>query len=277
LQALEKLGWKEGRNLHIDYRWAAADPDRARAYATELIGLSPEAILVVSPMVTAAIRQQTNTIPIVFLGVGDPVQAGFVESLARPGGNVTGFTNFEDSLGGKWLDLLKQIAPRVTRVMIIYDPRNVTGIGYLRASEAAAQAVSVQLSPAPVREATEIEQAINQFAREPNGGLIVLPSPFAADHREQIVILAALNHLPAIYPYRHFVAPGGLLSFGPDLVDEFRRSASYIDRILRGASPAELPVQAMDKYELVINLKTARALGLEVPLHLQQLADEVIE
>jgi putative ABC transport system substrate-binding protein len=234
-------------------------------------------ILANSPLALRALRQRTRTIPIVFALLVDPLDEGFVDSLAHPGGNITGFGSFEYALSGKWLEVIKEIAPHLARVMVINQPENVSAVGYLRALEAAAPAVGVKLLPAQLRDAAEIEQAIAAFAREPNGGLVVLPSPLTVLHRDLIVALAAQYRLPAAYSYRYFAASGGLVSYGIDSLDVFRRSASYVDRILKGEKPADLPVQNPTKYELVINLKTAKTLGLDVPPMLLALADEVIE
>jgi ABC-type uncharacterized transport system substrate-binding protein len=276
-EGLQALGWTDGRNVHIDYRFGSADLDLTRKYAAELVGLAPDVILANSPLVLRALRQQTSTIPIVFALVVDPVGEGFINSLAQPGGNITGLTSLEYPMSGKWLEVLKEIAPSVRRIGAINQAENVTGTGYLRALESAALAMGVQLISAHVRDAAEIERTIATTASQSNGGLIVLPSPLALVHREMIVKLAAQHRLPAVYPFRYFVASGGLMSYGADTVEVFRRSALYIDRILKGAKPSELPVQAPVKFELVVNLKTAKALGLDVPWFLQQRADEVIE
>jgi putative ABC transport system substrate-binding protein len=276
-EELQKLGWSVGRNLQIDYRWAAVDPDRLRKYAAELVALAPDVVLALSgtPLVVA-LQQVTATVPIVFVGVADPVSAGLVESLARPGGNATGFTVYEYSMSGKWLELLKEIAPRVTRVAIVRELA-IAGTGQLGALQSVAPSLGVELFPIGVRDAGEIERAVMAFSRGSNGGLIVTGSPSTAIHRHQIIMLAARHLLPAVYPYRYFVASGGLICYGPDLIDQFRRAAGYVDRILKGEKPADLPVQAPTKYELVINLKTAKAIGLEVPPTLLARADEVIE
>jgi ABC-type uncharacterized transport system substrate-binding protein len=276
-QGLQELGWVGGRNLQIDYRFGGADPDRTQAYAAELVGMMPEVILANSPQVLRALHQLTSTIPIVFALVVDPVGEGFVKNLAQPGGNITGFASFEYPLGGKWLEVLKEIAPSVQRLMVMNQPENVTGVGYLRALEGAASTAGVELIAAQVRDAVEIERAIDAIARESNAGLIVLPSPLALVHREIIVALAARHRLPAVYPFRYFVESGGLISYGIDTVEIFRRSASYVDRILNGTKPGEMPIQQPTKFELAINLKTAKALGLDVPWFLQQRADTVIE
>jgi putative ABC transport system substrate-binding protein len=276
-QALRELGWTEGRNLRIDSRWAAAEPDRLRAYAAELVGLTPDAILAHAPPVVAAVQRETRTVPIVFVMVPTPVEIGLVASLARPGGNITGFTHFESTMAGKWLEALKEISPHVSRVAFLLHPEHPAWAGYLRTISSAAPSFGIEVVPAGFRDAAEVKRAIEAFAREPNGGLMVLPDVFTYVHRELIVALAAHHRLPAIYPFRYFAASGGLMSYGVDPVDEFRRAASYINRILKGEKPADLPVQAPTKYELVINLKTAKALGLDVPPTLLARADEVIE
>jgi putative tryptophan/tyrosine transport system substrate-binding protein len=276
-QGLYALGWTVGRNVHIDYHFGSADPALTQKYAAELVGMAPDVILANSPLVLRALHQQTSTIPIVFALVVDPVGEGFIKSLAQPGGNITGFTSLEYPLSGKWLEVLKEIAPGVRRIGAINQVENVTGAGYLRALESAAQTIGVQLIAAHARDAAEIEQAIAAMASQPDGGLIILPSPLAQVNREMIVKLAAQHRLPAVYPWRYFVASGGLMSYGADTVEVFRRSALYIDRILKGEKPAALPVQQPTKFELVVNLKAAKALGLDVPWFLQQRADEVIE
>jgi putative ABC transport system substrate-binding protein len=276
LQRLQELGWTEGHNVRIDYRFAGGDTRRMRAYAAELVGLAPDVILVQSNDGLAALRQETRTVPIVFAVVADPVGSGFVESLARPGGNITGFTIFEPSLGGKWLQALKEIAPGVTRVAAILHPETTANVEFLRAAEAAASSFGVTLTAAGVHDAAEIERAVTAFATEPNGGLVV-PHPVTAAHRDLIIGLAARHRLPAVYSFRFFATAGGLMAYGNDAVDLFRRAASYVDRILKGEKPGELPVQAPTKFELVINLKTANALGLTVPPNLVARADEVIE
>jgi putative ABC transport system substrate-binding protein len=277
LQRLQELGWTEGRNVRIDYRFAGGDTRRMRAYAAELVGLAPDVILVQSNDGLAALRQETRTVPIVFAVVADPVGSGFVESLARPGGNITGFTIFEPSLGGKWLQALKEIAPGVTRVAAILHPETTANVGFLRAAEAAAPSFGMTLTAEGVHDAAEIERAVTAFAAEPNGGLVVLPHPVTAAHRDLIIGLAARHRLPAVYAFRFFATAGGLMAYGNDSVDLFRRAAAYVDRILKGEKPGELPVQAPIKFELFINLKTAKALGLEVPPTLLGRADEVIE
>jgi len=278
LQGLQKLGWTDGRNVRIDYRWAAADADRSRTYAAELVALAPDVILAAGSASVAALLQTTRTVPIVFVNVIDPVGAGYVARLARPGGNATGFTAFEYSLSGKWLELLKEIAPNLTRIAILRDPALAAGIGQFAAIQAVApSSLGVELSPIDVRDGGEIERDVATFARESNGGLIVTGSSSAAVHRELIVMLAARHRLPAVYPFRYFVTSGGLISYGPDPIDVFRRAAGYVDRILKGEKAADLPVQAPTTYELAINLKTAKALGLTLPPSLLARADEVIE
>jgi putative ABC transport system substrate-binding protein len=278
LQGLQKLGWTDGRNVRIDYRWAAADADRSRTYAAELVALAPDVIVASGSTGVAGLLQTTRTVPIVFVNVIDPVGAGYVARLARPGGNATGFTAFEYSLSGKWLELLKEIAPNLTRIAILRDPALAAGIGQFAAIQAMApSSLGVELSPIDVRDGGEIERDVATFARESNGGLIVTGSSSAAVHRELIVMLAARHRLPAVYPFRYFVTSGGLISYGPDPIDVFRRAAGYVDRILKGEKAADLPVQAPTTYELAINLKTAKALGLTLPPSLLARADEVIE
>jgi putative tryptophan/tyrosine transport system substrate-binding protein len=278
LQGLTQLGWTDGSNLRIDTRWATTNPDELRRHATELVALAPDVLVGGSGTTTAAaLLQATRTVPIVFAIVVDPVGAGFVASLARPGANATGFTAFEYGLSGKWLELLKQIAPGVTRAAVLRDPGIASGIGQFGALQAVAPSLGVELTPLDIRDAGEVERGIATFARAPNGGLIVTASPAATRHRTLIVALAARHKLPAVYWERFFVTAGGLISYGPDFVDQFRRAAGYVDRILKGEKPSDLPVQAPTKFELVINLKTAKALGLEVPPTLLARADEVIE
>jgi putative tryptophan/tyrosine transport system substrate-binding protein len=275
-EALREAGWVEGRNIRIDYRWAAGDPDRIGAYTAEIVGLAPEAILANSTPVLAALRKETQTIPIVFIGVSDPVGVGFVASLARPGGNVTGFANFEPEMGGKWLQELKAVAPSVNRVAFILNRQNASWASLFRAIEAVAPTLGVGATAVDGRDAAEIERSITAFGQS-NGGLIVQPDGITSAHRQLIIDLAAKHGLPAVYPFRFFAADGGLMAYGVNAVDQFRRAASYIDRILRGAKPADLPVQAPTKFELVINLKTAKALGLKIPEAVLARADEVIE
>jgi putative ABC transport system substrate-binding protein len=277
LQGLQQLGWTDGRNVRIDYRWGGGDADKIRKHAAELAALAPDVILAAGAAAVGPMLQAAQTVPIVFVIVPDPVGAGFVESLSRPGGNATGFINFEYSIGAKWLELLKQIAPGVTRAAVVRDPVITAGTGQFGAIQSAAPSLGVELSAVNVRDASEIERAIAAFARSSNGGLIVTGSALAVVHRELIIALAARNSLPAVYFDRLFVTGGGLVSYGPDLVDQFRRAAGYVDRILKGEKPADLPVQAPTKYELIINLKTAAALGLAIPTGVLARADEVIE
>jgi len=278
-QTLQQLGWSEGRNLQIDFRGAAGDPERMQAFAKELVALQPHVILTRSTPVTAALLRHTRTIPIVFTVVSDPVGERFVESLARPGGNATGFTNVEFSLTGKWLELLKEVAPRIKRVAFIFNPKLAPGGGsyYTRLIEASAPSFGVTPIVAPVHDAADIERAIGEFVREPNGGLVVLPDAATLVNRKLIIALADRYRVPAIYAFRLVVIEGGLMSYGIDVVDQYRQAAGYVDRILRGTKPAELPVQLPAKFVMAINLKTAKELGLDVPLLLQQRADELIE
>jgi putative ABC transport system substrate-binding protein len=278
LQGLQQLGWADGRNVRIDTRWATTNPDDIRRHAAELAALAPDVILAGTGTATVApLLQATRTVPIVFAVVIDPVGAGFVETLARPGGNATGFTIFEYNMSGKWLELLKAIAPDVRRAAVLRDPTIASGIGQFAAVQAAAPSLGMELSAVDVRDAGEIERAVMAFTRSPNGGLIVTASALATRHRDLIVALAARLRLPAVYPNRYFVTGGGLISYGPDYVDQYRRAAGYVDRILKGEKPADLPVQAPTKYETVINLKTAKALGLTIPSGVLATADEVIE
>ena len=278
LQGLQQLGWADGRNMRIDTRWATTDADDIRRHAAELAALAPDVLVAATGTVTAApLLQATRTVPIVFVQVIDPVGAGFVVSLARPGGNATGFTIYEYGMSGKWLELLKEIAPRMARAAVLRDPAIASGIGQFAAAQAVAPSLGVELSPVDVRDAGEIDRAVTAFARSPNGGLIVTASALATRHRDLIIALAARHRLPAVYSYRYMVAAGGLVSYGPDSIDQYRRAAGYVDRILKGEKPADLPVQAPTKYELVINLKTAKALGLDIPTTVLSRADEVIE
>jgi putative tryptophan/tyrosine transport system substrate-binding protein len=277
VQHLQELGWTLGHNVQIDYRSTAGKADLIRKYAAELIALAPDVILTAGGSHVGPLQQATRSVPIVFVQVADAVGGGFVNSLARPGGNATGFTNFEYDFSGKWLELLKQIAPFVTRTAVLRDPANPSGAGQFGAIQAVAQSLGVEASPINMREPAEIERDIADFAQKPNGGLIVTPSSLALVHRELVVTLASRLRLPAIYPFRFFVSGGGLISYGPDVVDQYRRAAGYVDRILRGEKPAELPVQQSTKVALVINRKTANALGLSIPLPLLGRADEVIE
>jgi putative tryptophan/tyrosine transport system substrate-binding protein len=278
-EALQKLGWTEGRNIQIDTRWATPDDaESMRRLAKELVAPQPNVILSSTTPTTTALLQQTRTIPIVFAIVADPIGSGFVASFARPGGNVTGFIFTEPTMAGKWLELLKQIAPRIARVAMLFNPVSAPYADYwLNPFKAAATSFAVEAIPAPVRDRSELETVIAAQAREPNGGLIAMPDSFLEVNRVEITSLAARYRLPAVYPFRLFAEVGGLLSYGVDRTDNFRRAATYVDRIFKGENPAELPVQAPIKFELVVNLKTAKAIGLDVPLHLQQLADEIIE
>jgi putative tryptophan/tyrosine transport system substrate-binding protein len=275
-QRFESLGWNEGHNLKIDIRWGAGELARLRAHAAELLSMGPDVAFADSTPAISALQQATHTIPIVFVGGSNPVGSGFVASLARPQGNITGFISFEPAIGGKWLGTLKEIAPRVARAALVYNPETHTG-QYFSSIETAAQSLSVELVRLAFGDASDIERGIDDFARAPNGSLLVLPDPSAALHRELIVGLAAQHRLPAVYPFRQYVTTGGLISYGVDRPDQYRRAAEYVSRILRGEKPAELPVQAPTKFELVINLKTAKALGLTLPPTLLALADEVIE
>jgi putative ABC transport system substrate-binding protein len=278
LQTLAQLGWTDGRNVRIDARWATTNADDLRRHAAELATLAPDVILAATGTATVApLLQATRTVPIVFAVVIDPVGAGFVASLARPGGNATGFTIFEYGLSAKWLELLKEIAPGTTQAAVVRDPTIASGIGQFAAIQAVAPSLGVEVSPVDVRDAHEIELALTAFARSGNGGLIVTPIPLAQRHRDLIITLAARHRLPAVYAWRFFAADGGLISYGPDLLDQYRRAAGYVDRILKGAKPADLPVQAPTRYELAVNLKTAKALGMVIPPTLLARADEVIE
>ena len=278
-EGLQRLGWTEGRNTQIDTRWATSDDTESmRRSAKELVARQPDLLLSSTTPTTAALLQQTRTIPVVFAIVADPIGSGFVANFARPGGNVTGFIFTEPTMVGKWLEMLKEIAPRVTRVAMLFNPTSATYAEYwLKPFEAAAPSFAVEAIAAPVRDRSELENVIAAQAREPNSSLIAMPDSFTDAHRVEITSLAARYRLPAVYPFRFFAEVGGLLSYGVDRTDNFQRAATYVDRILKGEKPAELPVQAPIKFEFVINLKAANALGLEVPSHLQQLADEIIE
>jgi putative ABC transport system substrate-binding protein len=276
LQGLQQWGWTVGGNVRIDIRFGA-DNATTRKHASDLATLAPDVILANSSAAVGSLLQATRTVPIVFAIVADPVGAGFVDSLARPGGNATGFTPFEYGVSGKWLELLKQVAPGVTRVAVIRDPTTAAGLGQFGAIQAVALSLGVEVSPINLRDAGEVEPGIAAFVRSSNDGLIVTGSPLALGHRDLIVALAARHKLPAVYPARFFVAAGGLISYGPDFLDQFRRAAGYVDRILKGEKPSDLPVQAATKYQLTINLKTAKALGLEMPATVLARADEVIE
>ena len=277
-QRLEELGWRDGHNVRIDYRWASADAVRIRALAAELVNLKPDAILGASTPVVAALRAETSTIPIVFVQVIDPVAAGFVTSLARPGGNLTGITNFEFTVGGKWLETLKEMSPQLARVAVLYNPKTAPyAPSLLRSVEAAAPSFAMEAIDTPTQDPAETERAINAFAQKPNSGLLVLPDASTLLDRDLIIARAAQHRLPAVYPFRYFAVNGGLVSYGTDAADTHRQAVSYVDRILRGTKPEELPVQAPNKFELVINIKTAKALGLDIPPTLLARADEVIE
>ena len=276
-QGLNDLGWTEGGNLQIAYRWTGNDPERTQRCVSELVALAPEVILSHSPPATSTLSKATRSIPIVFVQITDPVGAGLVTNLARPGANITGFTTFEFSMGTKWLDLLKGIAPKLARVAVLQYAKSPTWSGQLQAIEAAAPSLGTQIIPAGVEGAADIERSIAEIARKANGGLIVLPDSITLIHRKLIVSLAARYRLPAIYPFRYFPDDGGLISYGIDLADVWRRSAAYVDRILKGSAAGDLPVQQPTKFELVVNLKTAKVLGLEIPPTLLARADEVIE
>jgi putative tryptophan/tyrosine transport system substrate-binding protein len=278
-QALKDLGWQDGRNVQIDYRWGAGDAEKIQIFARLFVDQRPDLIVGHTTPVVAALKTQTSTIPIVFLQVSDPVGSHFVESLARPGGNTTGFTNLEASMGTKLVEVLKEIAPQTRSVGLMFNPQTAPDGGsyFLKPLEAAAALLKVKMIAAPVHNPAEIEVVMTSLSHEPAAGLIVMPDIFSLTHRQEIIALAAQFRLPAIYAYRLFPASGGLISYGTDLVDVFRRAASYVDRILKGEKPADLPVQMPVKYELVINLKTAKAFGLDIPMMVQQRADEVIE
>jgi len=278
-QRLEQLGWQVGRNLQIDERWTAGDPERNRSFAGELLAMQPDAVFAFSSVAVAALQRENRSVPIVFTAISDPVGSGFVQSLARPGGNATGFTNFVPTMAAKWLEVLKEIAPQVRHAALLFNPQTAPYVSeyYRGPFEAAAPAFGVRASAAIVHEMPEIEAAMAALAREPGGGLVVPPDNFSYVHRSMIFALAARHQLPAVYPFRFMAREGGLVSYGVDLGETFPRAAEYIDRILGGAKPADLPVQAPTKFELAINLKTAKALGLDVPPTLLAIADEVIE
>ena len=275
-QALQKLGWIEGRNIRIDFRYASDDSARVRALAVELLGLRPDLMVSNSNFITTILQSEVHSIPLVFVSVSDPIGSGFIKDLAQPGGNITGFANFQPTMGGKWLEKLREIAPQVERVGLMLHPEP-PNIGYLKSAEAAAPSLKIKLVGLEVRNSTEIERVLATFVGEPNGGLIIAPNVVTFANSGLIVALAARYRLPAIYPFAFYAKAGGLISYGFDASDQFRQGAVYADKILRGAKPADLPVQHPTKFELVINLKTAKLLGLEMPLQLQQLADEVIE
>jgi putative ABC transport system substrate-binding protein len=276
-EELQRLGWEQGRNIRIEYRPTGGDPDRLRAAAAELAGMTPDVVFATGTPALVALNRETRSLPIVFVQVSDPVKLGFVASLARPGGNITGFANFEHPIGGKWLDLLRDTAPGRSRAAIILDPDNQSQVAYFQAIEGAAPSFGVQLTRADVRNADEIERAINTFAQEPNGALLVAPNAVTIFHRDLIIALAGRHRLPAVYPYRFFVTSGGFISYGVNLPDLYRQAAAYVDRILKGAKPGDLPIQLATKFELVVNLKTAKGLGLTIPEPFLQHADEVIE
>ena len=277
VQGLRELGWTEGGNIHIDYRWAGADVGRIRSAAAELIDLKPDAIVAQTALTVAPLQQMTTTIPIVFLNIVDPVSSGFVASLARPGGNITGFTPAEMSMRGKLLGVLKEVAPRISRVGVLYNPAQAPQLGQWRAIETAAPSLGVQVSAAGAANADEITHGIDAFANEPGGGMIVLSNPVNDTNRGLIIALMARSLMPAIYAYPHYAREGGLVSYGVDPIVQFRQAATYVDRILKGAKPADLPVQQPTKFDLTVNLKTAKALGLTIPPSLLATADEVIE
>jgi putative tryptophan/tyrosine transport system substrate-binding protein len=276
-QGMQELGWSVGRNLRIDLRWGGNDADRWRRYADELLGLSPDVIVAAGGVIVSVLQRVSRTVPIVFAQSIDPVGAGVAASLARPGGNATGFAQFEYSLSGKWAELLKEIVPGLKRIGVLREPANAAGIGQWAIIQAAATAAGMEVSPLAVRDPGEIERGVASFAREPNGGLVVAAGSSATLHRSAIIASAARHRLPAVYPYRHFVTAGGLISYGTDLLGQYRRAAGYVDRILKGEKPADLPVQSPIKYDLTINLKTAKALGFDLPPTLLARADEVIE
>jgi len=275
-QTLQQLGWAVGRDLKFEIRQVGGDLDRIRRYAAELIALAPDVIVSVGSVALAPLQQATRTIPIVFVNVPDPVGAGFVQSMARPGGNITGFSNFEYSMSGKWAELLKQIAPRVTRAVVFRDPMSAAGIGQFAAVRSVAQSLNIELTPLDVRDTAEIERAVKEFSNVSNGGMIITTGGTAA-RRKLIISLAARYKLPSVYPYRYYAVDGGLITYGPNTHDPIQRAAGYVDRILKGERPADLPVQAPTKYEMVINLKTAKVLGIEMPVSVLARADEVIE
>jgi len=276
-ERLEALGWVDGRNVRLSYRWASGDPGRIRDLASEMVGTNPDAMLAITTPALSALRLQTPLIPLVFVNVSDPVDGGFVESMARPGGNITGFTSFEYSIGGKWLALLKEAAPSMIRVLVILNPQNYTSRGLLRTIEAASPSLGVRVEAAAVGNVREIESKIEAFGQKPGGGVILLPDPVTQIDQQQTIELALKYHLPGLHQSRFFAAHGGLMSYGADFPELYRQAASYVERILKGEKPADLPVQNPTKFEFVINLKTAKALGIEVPQTLLARADEVIE
>ena len=275
-QALATFGWTEGRDVRFDHRWTTGDPNRIQAAAKELLAGTPDVVVAESTPVAAALQRETRTTPIVFLQAGNPVGFGFVASLAHPGGNLTGFTNYEPSMGGKWLEILKEVSPDVARVGALFNPKTHTG-QFWRVLETAAPSLNLAFTKMPAQDIAELDRAVEGLVRESNSGLLVMPDIFNINNRERIIGLAARHRVPAVYPFRYFAASGGLMSYGTDVAEVFRRAAAYVDRIFKGTSPGELPIQAPNKYELAINLKTARALGLEIPPTLLARADEVIE
>jgi putative ABC transport system substrate-binding protein len=278
VQSLQQLGWTDGRNVLIEMRWGAGYDERLRRYAAELVALAPDVIVAGTTSSMVALQQTTSTVPIVFVQVSDAVGAGFAESMSRPGGNATGFSMFPDyGVSAKWLELLKQLAVTMTRAGVLRDPSNPSGIGLMAAMQSVAPALGVELRPLGVRDPAEIERSITAFAQRPNGGMILIPTSPTFIHRQLIIDLAARHRLPTIYPYRYHVAAGGLISYGPDEIEQYRQAAGYVDRILKGEKPADLPVQAPTKYLLALNMKTAKALGLDVPASVYARADEVIE
>jgi putative ABC transport system substrate-binding protein len=277
IQSLEELGWTEGRNVRLETRWAAGDAEATRAFSTELAALTPDVILAVTTAAFVTMQRATQSIPIVFVQVVEPLSTGLVTSLAHPGGNSTGFTSFEYATAGKWLATVKEVVPDVMRVAVIHHPDDPASAGYLTEGGVLATKLGLQLVPIGARSIVEVEQALDDFSHDPNGGMIVLPSAFTAAHREQIVALAATHRLPAVYPFKYFAVVGGLLTYGFDNIDLYKRAASYVDRILKGAKPNDLPIQQPTRFELVVNLKTAKALGLNIPEAFLSRADEVIE
>jgi len=277
LQQLGGLGWTVGRNVRIEIRWSGGDAEVIRRHAAEVLEFAPDVIFANGSLPLVALQKMTRTVPLVFAAIVDPVGAGYVASLARPGGNVTGFINYEYSLTAKWVELLKEVAPDVKRVAVLRDPSAASGSGQFGVVQAMGAVLGVEASPIDPRQRAEIERAVTAFASVPNGALIATPSAFVTIHRDLIIALAAQHRLPAVYPFRYFVPAGGLISYGPDILDQFRRAAGYVDRILKGEKPADLPVQAPTKYELAVNLKTAKPLGLDIPATVLARADEVIE
>jgi ABC-type uncharacterized transport system substrate-binding protein len=275
-QGLERLGWSEGRNVRIDYRFAADHPDRYQPLAKELVSLQPDVLFAYTTPIAVTFQQESRSIPIVFAGVSDPIGSGLVASLSRPGGNITGLLLYEEGITGKWLAMLKEIAPSLSRAALIANPNRTPFDYFVRSAKSVASSLAIELAPSPVKDAADIERVIVSFSREANSGLVILPGT-AIEHRDLVIALAARLRLPAVYYGRFFVAAGGLMSYGIDYVDQFQRAAGYVDRILRGARPADLPVQAPTKYETTLNLKTAKALGLDVPASLLVRADEVFE